>query len=369
MKKSFFLSFILGVVFIFTSCEQHHQRRTSTLSDTKNLSPNTEEYWEAKGYQVFRSFNLAVKAPVTLVNVNPQSSGNFDLHYGEFDGNRRTQEGTYYEIISFKIPDYTEFTGKEQKDYEQEFLNERTQGMESEDKTFNFSGKSITGKVMSYTEQGRNAKSFMCVNDGHLFGFNVISDHNVNPLFDRYLNNIAFYGSLKESESKVDKEEEIIVSDEQEATRPVPRNENFKYHTSRAHQFTVGYPKHWKEVSFQGVYFAAMDERTNFNFNIVVMPNERRSLEAVTKGNQDELKRNLRGLEIINESSGEINGNNYTNTISKVYNPSISGMQYINTYCFVENRNAYIVTFGSTYEQRKSFLPKIKEIINTLDEL
>jgi len=364
MKKSFFLSFILGVVFIITSCEQPHQRRTPTLRDTKNLSPNTEEYWKAEGYQVFRSFKLAVNTPVDLKNQNSQSGGIFDLHYAEFDGNRRTHEGTYYEIISFKIPDYTEFTGRDQKEYEREFINERTQGMESVDKTFDFSGKSITGKVMPYREQDRNAKSFVCVNDGHLFVFNIISDYNITPLFDKYIDNIAFYGDLKESEST---EDEIIVSDEQEATSPVPRNENFKYHTSQTHQFTVGYPKHWKEVSFQGVYFAAMDERTNFNFNIVVMPNERRSLEAVTKGNQDELKRNLRGLEIVSESSGEINGNNYTNTISKFYNPSISGMQYINTYCFIENRKAYIVTFGSTYEQRKSFLPTIKEIINTLE--
>ena len=99
----------------------------------------------------------------------------------------------------------------------------------------------------------------------------------------------------------------------------------------------------------------------------MILRNERRSLESVTKGNRAELQRNIKNLEIISESRGTINNNQYTSTLAKVYNPSISAMMYTNIYCFVKNKRAYIISFSCEYIQREEFSQTIKKILETIE--
>lgn len=364
MKKSYYLSIVLLLSIQFFSCE-HPQSQSIRTTSINNHPKNSPNYWKAEGYQVFDKYELALKAPIRLNNVNHQSKGNFDLHFSEFDGNRRNNKGTYYEIIVFKIPDYSQYSGVSQAEYEKNFLSSHLEKQGGQEHTISLHSGNIEGNLVNYLEQGRNAKAFAFIREGNLFTINVISDHPVNPLFEKFINSLIFYKDLSMPEGSEDLAKE---QDAEPTTSPkAVRNNTLQYYDNTMHQFSIGYPRNWKQVSFQGVVFAAMDERTNNNFNVVVISNERRSLENVTKANQAELKRNLPGLRIIDQDKGVINGKSFTSTESQVHNPAIQGMQYIKTYCFVENSKAYIVTFGSAYAGRGDFTPIINEIIKSIE--
>lgn len=363
MKKLRKISLLLLVAGVIISCDQNHQSQSNRHVVKNNHPINTDRYWITEGYQVFQKYGLALKAPVRLQNVNRQSKGNFDLHFGEFIGNKRTNVGTYYEIISIKIPDYSKYSEVNRDEYAQDFLDTHLERKGGKDYLLNATRGTIHGKVVSYSEQGRNAKAFAFVKNGNLITLNVISDHSVKPLFENYINSLVFYEELHDNILTDDNKVKRLtdVSSSPQSTK----NENFKYYSNRQHRFSIGYPKEWRPVNFQGVVFSARSDRNNDNFNVVVISSDNRSLEEVTRLNQTELKRNLPRLEIISEDTGIINGLKYTGTVSQVYNPSVQGMQFLKTYCFVENRKAYIITFGSTDENRDSFNKIIDEIIQT----
>ncbi len=141
---------------------------------------------------------------------------------------------------------------------------------------------------------------------------------------------------------------------------------NFRIYTNSRKRFSIEYPNAWTEFSMQGLAFAAINERTDENMNIVVIDNVNISLERVTESNLTELKQNIRNLDILNETSGVINGRRFTLTESKFFNPSIPGNQYTAIYCFVENRKAYIITFATKYESKQNLKALMNDIIKTI---
>jgi len=145
------------------------------------------------------------------------------------------------------------------------------------------------------------------------------------------------------------------------------QNENFDSFSSRLHRIKIGYPKSWSIVDFPGTTFAAVDDQTGKNINIIIIEAGNRSLQNVTQLNLEELKNNFPGLEVIEEKTGVINGANFTKTETKFYNPVIPGMQMGVNYCFVENNKAYIVSFGSTIEHREGFSKEIDAIVESIE--
>ncbi len=143
-------------------------------------------------------------------------------------------------------------------------------------------------------------------------------------------------------------------------------NTTLKTFSSYANQFSIGYPANWTKLTLEGFAFAALDESTSNNLTILVLNNENMSLEEVTQINLAETKRNIPNLEVLEESSGVISDKPYTLTETKFYNPTIPGMQYTALYCFVENRNAYIVTFATEYSAKQNLKILMNEIIKTI---
>jgi hypothetical protein len=187
------IKYILPIILIaFFSCEMPVQEITQQDSNQMDSSdfdkPKDASWYRARGYQVFSSRNLAVKAPVRLENMASQTRERHDFNFGGVENSRSESRIAFYQIIINNLPrTYQNLSDSEKIAFEEKMIRE---SFPRDAKQIEFKG--LKAFILSYSHDGYMAKSLMFIKDGRTYGFNLITNNNLEAKFEEYINNIQF---------------------------------------------------------------------------------------------------------------------------------------------------------------------------------
>jgi len=130
------------------------------------------------------------------------------------------------------------------------------------------------------------------------------------------------------------------------------KDSSFIKYQNTSHSFSIDYPKNWKAIENYNpvIVFIANDNnpKSECNFNVIVIPDETRSLDDVFSANKREMEMYIKDVKCIgNGETVALNDLKYKKLISDFTNPKTGKKQRTVTYSFVKNKKSYIITFST----------------------
>ncbi len=148
-----------------------------------------ENYYKAKGYQVFPAYSLAIKVPVTLKDVSLQSKDNSDLNYAGMADENSKEKRAFYQVIINKLPEgYSALSTSEKAAYNEKLYASMPPGKQK----VVFGVEKLTAFVMPFTKNGMTGKGIVIIRNGYNYGFTIITNYQFTERFNSLTNSIEF---------------------------------------------------------------------------------------------------------------------------------------------------------------------------------
>jgi len=336
-----------------------------------------ESYYKSKGYQVFSDFGFAVKCPVVLKDVSRISNDDFDFNYGGFLNEKSKEKLVFYQITIVKFPvGYKDMPYEEVQKKFMEFINTNAKG-----EPVRWGEEEYPASVHDYVHNGYSGRGISVLVEGKVYGFNVITNDDLNAKFNSFTNNVVFFTqNSTASNSSVPSSVKSISGNSsnpqpQNAQTQTPANSadnaiplpNGVTYTNRQKRFSIDYPNGWEkqENQYQNVQFVAFLEpengdkfRTNFN---VIVSNRSESAERLFEMTQQQNRRQFPGYRLNEKEVVAINGTNGIKQVASydLNGYAVKGIQYI---LKRSDNTLYSITFTvwePHYDKDKNLLDSI----------
>jgi hypothetical protein len=174
MKKSI----LIVVIALLTTC---------AFAQTKDAS-----YYQAKGYQVFTKFRLAVKAPVRLEDVSRQANGDFALNYAGIEDENKSTIAFYQVIVSALPAGYQNYSEWQMQSIVDSFIQDMMKSFRNVKKVY-FGEEGNVGYVGDNQYNGHKQKGLVFYRKGHIYALTVITNYQLEQRFNRFTNGVKFY--------------------------------------------------------------------------------------------------------------------------------------------------------------------------------
>lgn len=186
------IQFIAAIIITtLFSCEmpvQEPVQQSSNLNQVETPAQQKNAAWyRSKGYQVFNQYNLAIKTPVRLENLASQSRERHDFNYGGLADSRSESRQAFYQVIINNFPaTYRNLPESEKAAFEEDMLK----AIPEDAKEISLEGHRAF--VYTYRHNNMRAKSLMLFKNGRTYGFNLITNNNLDGKFEELLKSIHF---------------------------------------------------------------------------------------------------------------------------------------------------------------------------------
>jgi len=368
MKMKIINKIFLAMLIFACGCVNNPTQVTEIINIKNEIVPNNidENYYKSKGFQVFTEFNFAVKSPAVLRDVSRQSSSSFEFNYAGFLNENSETELVFYQITVIKIPvEQKNIPEDEVQKMFRDFFNETVSG-----KPVPWGEEKFPAYVNDYVHNGFTGRGISVLVNGKVYGFNVITNNDLNSKFNSFINSVVFFDS-QHSTVKISDELPTLEAESFNNRLTVP---NVVTYTNRQRRFSIDYPQGWEKQenqvqNIQFISFLAPEDVTNFrtNFNVIVS-NRTESVDVLFQMTQRQNSSRLVGYILNEKEYVSINGTRGIKQIAsyRLNGHAVKGIQYI---LKKADNTVYTITFtvGERFYQRDKNL--IESIIQSFKPL
>jgi tetratricopeptide (TPR) repeat protein len=192
LSKAGELGFMEAFELIKSKCNKEISIQKNKINViSPNQSVRSEEYYQSKGYQIFPEFRIAVKCDCKLQDISTDTPGNFDISLGCANNTDSKEKVVMYQVMINKFPlSYSEATYAKKKKFAADFFSRL--GSTGNSKRVIFNNEDAI--VVDYIYKGKiKGKSIAFIKDNANFGFNVMTNDNIDQKFNKLTNNIEFF--------------------------------------------------------------------------------------------------------------------------------------------------------------------------------